>query len=153
MRKLWGWLVLGVLAAGPLMVVAQSEMHEMDGAVPRNIHWGLDLLRKDSYEEAERQILAGSRIQVDGGLASGFRSCREQSGQFQGFYVVSSQAITPRLRVLYIALEYEKMPFFLKLTVYRTPDGWVVLRSPLWVIEGDSFESMLMNREPGTSLQ
>ncbi len=147
MRKLWGWLVLGLLAAGPLLVAAQSDMHEMDGALPRTMHWGLDLLRKDAYEEAQRQIMAGSRIAANGSLAGAFRSNREENGQFLGFHVVSSQTITPRLHVIYLALEYEKAPYFMKFTVYRTPDGWVMLRMT-WIAEDDSFEAMLMNQAP-----
>jgi len=148
MRKYWLLISICILFLGLTAAHAQggADMREVDGAVPRNLHWGLDLLRRDSYEEAERQILVGSRIPSDGRLAGPFRSSRLESGQYQGFQVISSQAITPRLRVIYLVLKYERAPYFLKFTVYRTPDGWVVLRSPVWIAGEDDLEPLLANR-------
>lgn len=139
-------ICLGILLL-PLGSHAQSvpaTQHSVS-EVPRVLQWGLDLLRRDSYDEAEKDILAGSRIPPNGSLASEFRACREQDGQFQDFKVVSTQEITPRLHIFYLALEYEKAPHFIKFTLYRTPDGWVVLHS-LWITSEDIFETMPGNR-------
>jgi hypothetical protein len=124
-------LFLAVVLAMPFFGLAQQPGPERrDAELPRILHWSLDLLRRDAYEEAERQLYAGSRLPPGGDLARSFKASREQDGQYQGFYPISSQAITPRLRVYYLALEYEKAPHFMKFVLYRTPDGWALLQHP-----------------------
>jgi hypothetical protein len=149
MRKFSLCLFLTALAVMPLATRAQADLHDLDGAVPRNIRWGLDLLRRDLFDEAEKQILSESRQGANGTMASVFRAARETEGLYQNFDVVSTQTITPRLRVLYLALEYEKSPRFLKFSIYRTSDGWVVLN---WRVIDDwgIFET---NPPPGASHQ
>lgn len=151
MRKVTVSLLLGVFVVLPVGARAQTDHNEMaDRAereqayrsrmsalyaqVPPGIRSGLDLLLYDHYEDAEKQIYSGSRITATGNVASEFRAYREHDGQYRRFDVVSIQNIVPSLRVIYLALEYEKAPHFLKFTVYNTTDGWVVLRY-VWVDE------------------
>lgn len=160
MRKLTVSLLFGVLILLPAGARAQVgrpdsadladrqareqayrlEMSALFAEVPSGISSGLERLLYDHYEEAEKQILSGSRLPVNGSMAAEFRAHREHDGQYQRFDVVSAQNITPRLRVIYLALEYERAPYFLKFTVYSTSDGWIVLRSS-WVDE-DVFETV-----------
>jgi len=119
----------------------QAVRRELYGKVPGIIAEGLDQLRHNYYDDAEKQIHTGSRLPANGNLAAAFRANHENDGQYLGFDVVSVQTITPRLRVIYLALEYERAPHFLKFTVYNgTADGWKVLRLS-WLSE-DIFETV-----------
>lgn len=154
MRRLMVPLFFGILALLPADAQAQSDryreretreqayrdkMSALRAQVPPNISNALaELHDSNYYDQAEKQIYAGSQIPADGRLASAFRANRARDGEYGGFDVVSVQNITPRLRVVYLALEYERAPHFLKFTVYSTSDGWVVLRSS-WVND-DVFE-------------
>ncbi|HWE87719.1 MAG TPA: hypothetical protein VG267_22440 [Terracidiphilus sp.] len=168
MRELVVSLLFGALVLMP--VGARAQAHHQDAAdrqareqayrlklsdlsaeVPSGIASGLDLLLYDHYEDAEKQLYRGSRIPENGSLASAFRGNREHDGQYQGFDVVSIQNITPRLRVIYLALEYQMAPYFLKFTVYNTTDGWVILHSS-WVGE-DIFETVPMIPAQSTPTQ
>jgi hypothetical protein len=143
-------LCLAILLAAPFVSLAQAAAAPEQHApkeLPRIVHWGFDLLRRDAFEEAERQIFAGSRVPTNGILSGGFRSFREQDGQYQGFQVISAQDVTRRLRIYYLALEYEHAPHFLKLVVYLTPDGWVILRAPVWVSDENAFDTLTAGRD------
>lgn len=145
MRKAWQvfGLALLLLAVPSARPQAAPEPH---ADIPHNLHWGLDLLRRDAYDDAEKEIFAGSRIPANGSLSASFRSFREQDGQFQGFDIISSQEITPRLQVFYLALEYEKAPHFIRFTLYRIPDGWVVLHFSF--VENENLFDTLQNARP-----
>lgn len=159
MRKLTVPLLLGVLILLPITVQAQSDryaerqareqayqqkMSALYAQVPPNIVSGLDQLHHDYYDEAEKQIFSSSRSPANGSLAPVFRDNREHDGEYQGYDVVSVQNITPRLRIIYLALEYEKAPYLLKFTLYRTADGWVVF-APVAALSLDSVETLTMN--------
>ena len=148
------FVLFGVLFLPPTRLEAQSDryadresraqvyrdkMSALYAQVPANIANALDQLHHNYYEQAEKQIFAFSRSPANGSLASAFRANRERDGEYQGCDVVSVQQLTPRLRIVYLALDYEKAPHFLKFTLYSTAEGWIVLRSS-WVQE-DDFET------------
>ena len=58
---------------------------------------------------------------------SQLRYILETCGKFQGFAPVSVQDLTPRLRVIYLALNFEKQPKIVRFVVYKTLDGWILL--------------------------
>lgn len=137
-------LMFCLLVCAPLAAQAQPDTRELEGPVPHNIKEALGLLHRDAFDEAEKQIVSGSRSPANGNLAAMFRSNRDQDGQYQGFDVISSQAVTPRIRILYIALEYEKAPHLLKLTLYRTADGWALF-GPVTQPLLEAFDTVPMN--------
>jgi hypothetical protein len=47
-------------------------------------------------------------------------------GAYQDFDVVSVQDLTPRMRILYLALNFEKNSVMVKFVLYRTTDGWIL---------------------------
>lgn len=48
-------------------------------------------------------------------------------GNYQSFEpLLAPQTLTPRIRIYYLALDFEKGPLFAKFVVYRTASGWIL---------------------------
>ena len=108
--------------------------------VPPMILEGLHQLADQKPDEAEKAWFRGSPSE---GLPvpTQLRYLLEESGKYQNFDVVSVQDITPRLRILYLALNFETRPEIVKFVTYHTLDGWILL-SRKFDIDEQLFESV-----------
>jgi hypothetical protein len=136
------FLCLCLFAAGPSSSFAQvSAAREPDtGKIPAILFEGLHQLANQKPEEAEKAWFRGSPSAgqpVSGELRALLKSC----GAYQGFDTVSVQDITPRLRIIYLALNFERQPTIVKFMVYRTTDGWILLERAIGIGE-ELFESV-----------
>ncbi len=135
-------LCLCLFAIMPLSSAAQlPASHEQDIAkIPPIIFEGLHQLGDQNPEDAEKAWFRGSPF--EGQSVSGeLRSILESCGKYQNFDLVSVQDLTPRLRVIYLALNFEKQPKIVKFVVYKTLDGWILLSRKIDIDE-QVFESV-----------
>ncbi len=59
--------------------------------------------------------------------ASGLKRIEAFYGAYQGYDLIRSQEITPRLKAVYLTMYFEKGPAFCYLLCYQTASGgWVV---------------------------
>ncbi len=124
-------LLLAPAAAVPAPAQSASAHRDDLSRVPLNILDGLDLLRRDAAdapEEAEKSWLRGSALPDDGTTSANLRTFKRNDGDYQGFEVVSAQDLTQRIRVIYLALNYERQPHIVKLVVYRSGNGYILLQ-------------------------
>jgi hypothetical protein len=54
------------------------------------------------------------------------RQAQSVYGAFQWFDVTSNREISPRVRILYLTMNYEAGPLFSRFVFYRTDRGWIV---------------------------
>ncbi len=141
MRNSAIFLCLCFFALSPSSSSAQApSSHEPETAqIPPIIFEGLHQLGDQKPEEAEKAWFRGSPS--DGQpVSSELRSILETCGKYQSFDAVSVQDLTPRLRVIHLALNFEKQPKIVKFVVYKTLDGWTLLSRKIDIDE-QLFES------------
>jgi hypothetical protein len=122
--------------AAPVSSASQSALAVSPqlNRIPPNILEGLDALRSGQLDEAERDWFKASLVQ-HGGIVDNLRNFREQEGDYHGFDLIALTDISPRIRVVYVSLNYERGPHFLKFVSYRNSNGWVLLLAPVEVTE------------------
>ncbi len=121
-------LCLCLFALIPLSLSAQTpSSREQDvSKIPVILFEGLHQLGDQKPEDAERAWFRGSPH--EGQPPSGeLRSILDTCGKFQNFDLINVQDLTPRLRIIYLALNFEKQPKIVKFVVYKTLDGWILL--------------------------
>ncbi len=138
MKNLATFLGLCLLVLGPSVSVAQAPGPN-EGRIPPVLFEGLRQLANQNPEEAVKSWFHGSRM--EGQPDPGLRGVLEHSGKYENFDAISVQDITPRLRVLYLALNFEKGPYIVKFVVYKTPDGWILQSYKLGLDEAN-FETV-----------
>lgn len=130
------FLSLCLFALTPVSTCAQSPATRQQdfSEIPPIIFEGLHQLADQKPEDAEKAWFRGSPLEgrpISGDLRLLFAS----NGKYQSFDPISIQNLTPRLRVLYLALNFEKQPVIVKFVTYRTTDGWVLLSRKLGIDE------------------
>lgn len=137
MRTLALSTCLFITLAAPAWCTAQNApaYHEHSSEIPPNILAGLDALQRGQFDETERDWLRASTLTPDGSYSAILSSYRDNDGAYQGFELIAAQNITRRLRVLYLALNYERQPHFVKIVAYKTANGWASLQLNLNISE------------------
>lgn len=141
MRNLSVFLSLCLFALGPSLLFSQTPgtNEAFASKIPPAIFEGLHQLANQNPEEAVKAWFRGS--QMEGQQDPTLRSILERSGKYENFDGINAQDLTPRLRVLYLALNFEKAPTIVKFVVYKTPDGWI-LQSYRLSLDEANFETV-----------
>ena len=58
--------------------------------------------------------------------ANVLRQVQDYYGAYQAFEVVSTKDLSPKTRVIYLVLDFEKGPLFAKFVVYRSDQSWIL---------------------------
>jgi len=89
---------------------------------------GLHELANQNPEEAEKAWVRGTISADEQAIyANQIRSVMASAGPYQNFDVVSVHDFTGRLRVIYLVLNFERMPNIARFLLYRTGNGWVLI--------------------------
>lgn len=110
------------------------------GKIPPILFEGLHQLADQKPEEAEKTWFRGSPF-AEQHISGELRALLTNNGKFENFDVVNVQDITPRLRILHLALNFETQPIIVKFVIYRTTDGWILLSRKIGISE-EFFESI-----------
>lgn len=95
--------------------------------IPPFIFEGLHQLAGQHPEEAEKAWARGTVLPEQATYANQLRSMMLSGGAYQHSDVVSVQDITPRLRVIYLVMNFERLPNIARFLVYKSTDGWVLI--------------------------
>lgn len=95
--------------------------------IPRVVLDGLETLRHGMLDETEKAWLNGATF-TDSSITTTLRKYKARDGEYQGFDLITVQDLTPRIRVLYLVLNYEHTPHILKFVAYHTHNGWILLQ-------------------------
>jgi hypothetical protein len=122
-------LCFGLFAVLPLPSSAQTQVASEPAAekVPPLIYEGLHQLANQHPEEAERAWARGTVTPEQATYANQLRTMMLSAGAYQYSDVVSVQDIAPRLRVIYLVLNFEKLPNIARFLLYKSSDGWVLI--------------------------
>jgi hypothetical protein len=134
MKNLALVFILCILIAWPWASLAQmpASTNHSPVYVPPVILSGLHELANGKPDEAEKAWLKGS--QWEGQQvpeAKDLRAFMQEDGTLQSFDLISGRELSPRINVLYLALNFDKRPRIAKFVLYRTGDGWILLRQEL----------------------
>ena len=109
----------------PFYAQASALNQPAAGRIPPVILEGLHQLANQKPEDAEKAWFRGSPTEGQP-PSDELRSLHDSCGDYRSFDVVSVQDITPRLRVIYLALNFERQPIIVKFVTYLTTDGWIL---------------------------
>ncbi|MGA3134480.1 MAG: hypothetical protein ABSC88_00655 [Terracidiphilus sp.] len=133
MRKSAFLLSFCVLVFGQLTSVAQTADSSQKRAVeslPPIIISGLEAYKDKGPDDAVRAWIKGSAI--DGSKdaltqANNLRQIQDYYGAYRAYEVISTREVTPKTRVVYLVLDFDKGPLFAKFVVYRSDQGWILV--------------------------
>jgi hypothetical protein len=153
MRAIALSVCLCMALAAPVWCAAQNApaYHQHSNQIPPNILAGLDALQRGQFDETEKYWLRASRLNQDGSYSATLHSYRDNDGEYQGFDLVAAQNVTRRLRVLYLALNYQMQPHFMKIVAYKTGNDWVALELNLNISESDMEAVLASHPSPPAS--
>jgi hypothetical protein len=132
--------------AAPAAIAAQSPppASQLLNKIPQNILDGLDALRHEQFDQVESSWKKGALTSI-GEISIRLRNDKESLGEYHGFDLIYLQEISPRIRVLYIALNYELGPQFKKFVAYKNSTGWVLME-PILNLTASDMASVLAAR-------
>jgi hypothetical protein len=122
------------LAAGLLLLTvgqylpAVAQTHAPDD-LPKIILSGIEAYKAEGPDAAIKAWIKGSP--VDGSKealaqANILRQVQDFYGAYRTFEVIRTRNLSPNVRIVYVALEFEKGPLFAKFAVYQTAQGWIL---------------------------
>ena len=131
MRKFALFLCLCAFVFGNLSLAAQtSEASEKQGeGLPHFILAGLQAYKDKGPEEAMRVWIKDSPI--DGSRdaltqSNNLHQVQDYYGAYQTHEVIAIRVLSPRTRVIYLVMDFDKGPLFCKFVVYRSEQGWTL---------------------------
>jgi hypothetical protein len=131
MRKFLFLLCSCALFFGHPSLAQSSNVNKKETAegLPPMILSGLEAYKDKGPEEAVRAWIKDSPI--DGSKdalsqSNTLRQIQDFYGAYQAFEVISTRELTPRIRAIYLALDFEKGPLFAKFLVYRSNQQWIL---------------------------
>lgn len=98
--------------------------------VPRIIVSGLDAYKADGPESAIKAWLKGSSLEGSKDAmsqANVLRQIQDYYGAYKTFELIGVRNLSPGIRVIYVALDYDKGPLFGKFMVYKAETGWILV--------------------------
>jgi hypothetical protein len=119
-------LSLVTILSIPTLAQAPASGEPAAAKIPHFILEGLHQLALQKPEEAERAWAIGTPA-AESPDARALRSVVADSGAYQNFDVVSVQDLTTHLRVVYIALDFERLPNIARFLLYSTANGWILI--------------------------
>jgi hypothetical protein len=122
--------VLLLLTRFPSFAQAPDSSKPTTGdSLPPILVSGLNAYKEKGPDEAVRAWIKGSGIEDSKealSQANLLRQIQDYYGAYQGFDVLSTKNPSPRTRVFYLTLNFEKGPLFVKFVTYRTDKDWIL---------------------------
>jgi hypothetical protein len=146
MRKIALSACLLLAFAAPAAIAAQNppSASQLLSKIPQNILDGLEALRHEQFDQVESLWNKGALTNT-GEISTRLRNYKDSLGEYHGFDLIYLQDISPRIRVIYIALNYERGPQFRKFVSYKNSTGWVLLE-PILDLNASDMASVLAAR-------
>jgi len=97
--------------------------------IPPVLLSGMEAYKPGNPEQAikawtKNSPLEGTQAAAD--EAVNLRQAQGVYGAFQSFDVISNREISPRVRIVYLTMNYEAGPLFGRFIFYHTDRGWIV---------------------------
>lgn len=133
MRKYACFIVFCAFAIGQInsnAEAADSSQNRVAESIPPIILSGLQAYKDKGPDEAVQAWIKGSAI--DGSKealsqSNNLRQIQDFYGAYRGYEVISTRNLTPKTRMVYMVLDYDKGPLFARFVAYKTDRGWVLV--------------------------
>jgi hypothetical protein len=112
-------------AVSQVTLLGSARMSE----VPAVIVAGLDAYKAKGPGEAIKVWVRNGPLDGDTATlsqADGLQQVQNVYGAYQSFDVMSSRDLSPRVRIVYMVMNYEKGPLFARFVCYRSDREWTV---------------------------
>lgn len=131
MRKpaLPAFLSVVVLCCSFLFSASASAQIQARQDVPSIIVSGMEAYRPGNADDAIRAWLKGGPLEGNKAAmseANNLRDAQDFYGAFQWFDVISNREISSRVRIVYLAMNYDRGPLFARFVAYHTDRGWYI---------------------------
>jgi hypothetical protein len=126
MRPLAALLVSCALLITPS---AQSQKSTINPEIPTVINLGMEAYRQSGAGEAIKAWLKDSPLQSTRDTlkeVNNLHSVESYYGAFQYFDVISVKDLSPRVKVVFVAMNYDKGPLFARFVAYRAQGEWIL---------------------------
>jgi hypothetical protein len=109
---------------------ADSNQKQAIQSLPSIIISGLNAYKEKGPDEAVRAWIKDSAI--DGSKealtqANNLRQIQDYYGAYRGYELISAIDITPKTKVVYLIIDFDKGPLFAKFVVYRPDQVWILV--------------------------
>ena len=108
---------------------AAQETATQDAEIPPVILAGLNAYRSGGAVAAIKEWFIGSALEgekVDMSQASSFQRVESLYGSYAGFDLIRIVTLTPKTKLIYLEMNFQKGPLFANFHCYRAKSGWVV---------------------------
>ena len=118
------------ILAGTLIVVGTaSSQSVVRQDVPPVLISGMEAYKPGNPDQAikawtKNSPLEGSQAAAE--EANVLRQVQGLYGAFQWFDIIFNREISPRVRIVYLTMNYDSGPLFARFVFYRTDRGWIV---------------------------
>jgi hypothetical protein len=133
MRKFALVLFLCLVASGRSSLFAQTPApakSEVSDRIPHFIVEGFDAYKKGGPDDAFHAWIKGSFLEGSKDALSqvnNLRQVQDYYGAYQSYALISTRDLTPKTRILYMEVDYDKGPLFGKFVVYHSDQGWALV--------------------------
>lgn len=126
MRKIVLLLCSCLLILSPAALTAQNSAA---AKLPTIIRSGLEAYKNAGPQSAIQAWIKGSPL--DGNKlalsqANNLNQIQDFYGAYRSFDIISTHDVTPRIKTVYLALNFEKGPVFGKFVLYRADSTWIL---------------------------
>jgi hypothetical protein len=128
------WMCSSAVVLGFLLLIGGQGIRTIAQTrptddVPKIILSGLEAYKSDGADAAMKAWIRGSAL--DGSKdalsqANILRQIQDFYGAYKAFDLIRTRSLSPNIRVIYLALDYERGPLFAKFVVYQTQQGWIL---------------------------
>ena len=97
--------------------------------LPPVISAGMDVYAIEGAESAVKTWVKGGPLEGDPKVLNSVQAFGEVEkfyGCYQGYHLVSQRNLTPTSKLIYLQMDYEKGPLFVRFLCYLAGDKWVV---------------------------
>ncbi len=119
-------------SADPLETEAQDSeklRKSLEILLPPVIAAGMDVYAIEGAESAVKTWVKGGPLEGDPKVLNSVQAFDEVEkfyGRYEGYHLVSQRNLTPTSKLIYLQMDYEKGPLYVRFLCYLAGEKWVV---------------------------
>lgn len=97
--------------------------------LPPVIAAGMDVYAMEGADRAIQTWMKGGPLENDEkilGMASVFQEVEQHYGKYTGYRSIGQSTLSPESKIVFIQMNFEKGPLFLRFLCYQTGGKWIV---------------------------
>ena len=127
-----GWLLLSLFGVALFAFGSSQPAVAKEDEIPAVVLSGLKAYQAGGAEAAAKAVrtwLAGSHREGDKAAlaqAGRFEQAEALYGRYIGFHLVKVVDVSASTRFVYLQMDFQKGPLFVRFVCYRTESGWII---------------------------